>query len=293
MIPKNIKKDDIIKAIEEAKKVGVPEERGSKKYLLEFNGDHFPPKYIISLANRYVNGRKLDFSEFSGGKETNDFLRAVGFNIVGVSSAKKANLKGQREISLSKTHHKERCPKCKETISRLLEKNYGKVEQNYKFEIGTRPEDFKNTQYYGKLREIYGALQNHRGFKGFVKTKILPHCDFFVPNPGFVVEFDESQHFTESRRIALESYPEKLDLGFDMEKWIELCTRIKAKDNDPPYRDEQRAWYDTLRDFLPIVKALKPTVRLFAKDCIWCSFNPDKPSDVKRFDNILNGASES
>jgi hypothetical protein len=29
-----------------------------------------------------------------------------------------------------------------------------------------------------------------------------------------------------------------------------LCEEINAKDNYPPYRDEQRAWYDTLRDFL-------------------------------------------
>ena len=77
MIPKNIKGEHIIKAIEEAKKIGVPESRGLRKYLLEFNGNYFPPKYIISLANRYANGEELDSSEFSGGKETNDFLRIL------------------------------------------------------------------------------------------------------------------------------------------------------------------------------------------------------------------------
>jgi len=46
--------------------------------------------------------------------------------------------------------------------------------------MGTHPEDFRNTQCYGKLKEIYETLQNHRGFKNFVKAKTLPNCDFFV-----------------------------------------------------------------------------------------------------------------
>ena len=49
------------------------------------------------------------------------------------------------------------------------------------------------------------------------------------------------------------------------------CDEIRAYDNDPPYRDEQRAWYDTLRDFIPEMKGFLPTVRVFAKDLAWCS----------------------
>ena len=116
---------------------------------------------------------------------------------------------------------------------------------------------------------------------------MLPHCDFFIPNPGFILEFDESQHFTLPRKIALERYPDDLKMGFSRERWMMLCQRIDSKDNDPPYRDEQRAWYDTLRDFLPAIKGLKPTVRLFARDFVWCSLDPDDPSDVRRFKNLL------
>ncbi len=186
-----------------------------------------------------------------------------------------------------RTHHNERCRRCKKTIEKLLEKIYGKVETNYKFNIGTHPEDFRNTSYYHKLKEIYEMLQKHRGFKEFVRTQFLPRCDFFVPNPGVIVEFDESQHFTLPRKITLELYPERLELGFDRRKWIALCERINARDNDPPYRDEQRAWYDTLRDFLPIMKGLKPTIRVFAKSFVWCSLNPDDPKDVKIFKKLL------
>jgi hypothetical protein len=66
-------------------------------------------------------------------------------------------------------------------------------------------------------------------------------------------------------------YPNELELGFNIEKWIALCEKINARDNNPPYRDEQRAWYDILRDFLHVLIGLKPTVRLFARDFVWCS----------------------
>jgi hypothetical protein len=36
------------------------------------------PKYTISLANKCANGKELNPSEFSGGKETNDYLRTSG-----------------------------------------------------------------------------------------------------------------------------------------------------------------------------------------------------------------------
>jgi len=296
MIPKNIKREHIIKAIEGINKVGIPKGRSSKKFLLEYEGKHYPPKYIISLANSYTNSVRLDSSEFGGGKETNDFLRVLGFNIIEVSSLKKANLKSleeHREINSSKVHHDERCSKCKQVIGKLLEKIYGRVEQNYKFEVGTLPEKFVDTLYYGNLKKIYEALQHYRGFREFVKAKTLPTCDFFVTNPGFIVEFDESQHFTVARKITLENYPEELELGFDRKNWIKLCEKINRKDSDPPYRDEQRAWYDTVRDFLPAIRGLNPTIRLFASDFIWCSLDPDKPSDVKRFENLLKRTSQS
>ncbi|RLG90054.1 MAG: hypothetical protein DRO36_06730 [Candidatus Hecatellales archaeon] len=248
MIPKNIKREHVIKAIEEIKRNGIPKGSDSRKFLLEFNGKYYPPKYVISLANKYANGETLDPARFSGGKETNKFLRNLGFNVVELSISKKTikPFRG-RERKLSNIHHDERCPKCKETIRRLLEEIYGRVEKNYKFSVGTHPEDFEDTRYYCELKEIYEALQSHRGFKEFVKAKTLPNCDFFIPDPGFIVEFDESQHFTLPRKITLERYPPSLELGFSREKWITLCNEINAKDNDPPYRDEQRAWYDNFK----------------------------------------------
>jgi len=83
--------------------------------------------------------------------------------------------------------------------------------------------------------------------------------------------------------LALLHYPHDLLLGFDKQEWIERCRTLRKKDNDPPFRDEQRAWYDTVRDFAPIIVNLKPTVRLFSKDLIWCELNPEGPKDVELF----------
>lgn len=171
----------------------------------------------------------------------------------------------------------------------MLEKIYGNVKVRYKFDIGVYPGDFIHTPHYQVLREIFNALQIYRWYKRFVRSKTLRKCDFFIPNSGFILEFDESQHFTNPRKIALEHYPRDFELGFDRERWIGLCEKINAKDNDPRYRDEQRAWYDTLRDFLPEVEGLKPTIRIFSKDFQWCNLDPNNPADVEEFKSILEG----
>ena len=152
-------------------------------------------------------------------------------------------------------------------------------------------EDFVNTPYYEKLEKVYLALQNVRGFREFVGRKTLSRVDFSAVKAKLVIEFDESQHFTLPRRVALENYPRELELGFNRQRWINLCETINKKDSDPPYRDEQRAWYDTLRDYVPLVRGLNPTIRLFAKDHIWCSLDPNNPSSLEEFEKILKKTS--
>lgn len=60
---------------------GVPQNRESTKYRLEYKGRTYPPKYLISIANKYVNGHELKPCEFSGGNESNEFLMNLGFEI--------------------------------------------------------------------------------------------------------------------------------------------------------------------------------------------------------------------
>ena len=86
MIPLNIGRKHIIKAVQEIDSNGIPPGRESRKFCLIFEGKRYPPKYVLSLANRFANDEELDPSEFSGGQEANNFLRRLGFDIAATSS---------------------------------------------------------------------------------------------------------------------------------------------------------------------------------------------------------------
>lgn len=81
-IPKNITIEHVKKAMEYIDKNGVPYERLSTKYVLEYNNKRYPPKYVLSIANTYVNGIELEANEFAGGAEANGFLKRLGFIII-------------------------------------------------------------------------------------------------------------------------------------------------------------------------------------------------------------------
>ena len=184
--------------------------------------------------------------------------------------------------------HNERCKDCKVRVQELLLQIYGEVKPNCNLKIPAKPEDYIGSTFGKELETIHLVLQSHRGFGDFVRAKknIAP-VDFYVPEPGFIVEFDESQHFTAPRKIALSNYPDNLKLGFDRDRWQDLCDIENNHDGEPPYRDEQRAWYDLLRDFAPNLLGIKPTIRLYAKDCEWCSLDPKEFSDQEAFKQLL------
>jgi 5-methylcytosine-specific restriction protein A len=86
MIPKNIDRNHITRAIEDIDQNGIPPDRHSVKWSVKHQENLYPPKYLISIANIHANGDDWDPSEFSGGDETNNFLISLGFNIVNSSS---------------------------------------------------------------------------------------------------------------------------------------------------------------------------------------------------------------
>ncbi len=81
MISKNITRENILKAVSEIDKDSIPLNRHSKKYKLYYKGKPYPPKYVLSIANKYANGQELSPNAFSGGTETNSFLMNLGFEI--------------------------------------------------------------------------------------------------------------------------------------------------------------------------------------------------------------------
>ena len=82
MIPSNITYENVLEALHKIDRNGIPPKRKAKKFSLIFEGRQYPPKYVISLANVYANGRELSWEDFNGGNETNTRLRRLGFEIV-------------------------------------------------------------------------------------------------------------------------------------------------------------------------------------------------------------------
>jgi MoxR-like ATPase len=103
MIPKNITSVHIINAIQEIESGRqVPPDREPHKYQLVYKGKRYPPKFVISLANKYANGKELPPHEFSGGDETNPFLKASGFEVVLINDEPTGYDDKLREFLLSK-----------------------------------------------------------------------------------------------------------------------------------------------------------------------------------------------
>lgn len=186
-----------------------------------------------------------------------------------------------------KRHPGERCTACKDAVATLLGRCYGPVGRNHRLEVPARVEDWADGSWGAALAAIHAALGDHRGHRDFVRAARLAPVDFFVPDPGFIVEFDESQHFTAPRAAALGRYPAELAVGFSVAGWRDRCLEIDAHDDDPAYRDEQRAWYDTLRDFAPARLGLGPTVRLHSREREWCALDPDNREDLAAFRALI------
>ena len=80
-IPKNIKKEHILKAIEKIDNEKVPDNGSSKFYDLIYNGKSYPPKLVLSYANIFINGEELDRNTFVS-VPAFKILRNEGFEII-------------------------------------------------------------------------------------------------------------------------------------------------------------------------------------------------------------------
>ena len=188
--------------------------------------------------------------------------------------------------------HPEHCRDCKTRLHDLLAALYPDAcRKDHAFPWPSTPEAYQGTRIGEILQRIHDGLRAYRGYEDFIRTPRMPRCDYYITSPGFILEFDERQHFTRPRAIALELYPAGLPTGFSTREWRRLCEELDAEDGDPPDRDERRAWYDCLRDLLPGVHGLGPTVRLYEGARRWCELRPDCPADVRGFKSFLPGSS--
>lgn len=81
MIPKGFQHQHFLKAIAEIDKDGVPKKRESYRYDLLLNGKKYPPKYVISIANKYLNGTEWSSKSFNA-VEAKDYFIHKRYRII-------------------------------------------------------------------------------------------------------------------------------------------------------------------------------------------------------------------
>lgn len=78
MIPKEIDRQDVLKALQELDRDGILPNREATIYELEYLRKRYPPKEVLRVAARYATGKEL-LGGFSGGEMSNEFLQKRGF----------------------------------------------------------------------------------------------------------------------------------------------------------------------------------------------------------------------
>jgi len=266
--------------------VSVPRRPARSTFLL-MNSKSYPAKFIRGLAYRLATGVELDPSrDYSGGLETVRFFHALGLPTQHDQSPGPAEPTAEPTPSLSaptgeplglRREHRE--PQ-KRALAELLRCRYGTIEVEAQFPwlIAPRPDQMDET-----MGTIFHALQTMRNLSGFITPGQRLKCDFFLPGERLIVEYDERQHFTLQRAKALELYPPNVPLSFDREEWINACRTIQATDSQPPYRDEQRAFYDSCRDIFAARNGVR-LVRLHYGKQDWTA-----PCATEALDTLLLG----
>jgi 5-methylcytosine-specific restriction protein B len=80
---KDIKREHVLKALEEIDRNGVPPDARSTTYDLIERQHRYPPKLVLSLASKHASGVEFDRSLFTGGEASPAFalLRSLNFYI--------------------------------------------------------------------------------------------------------------------------------------------------------------------------------------------------------------------
>ncbi len=142
----------------------------------------------------------------------------------------------------------------RKALEKHLKKWFGEVQLEKSFHWLKVP-DWKGMGT--ELSLIANKLVQHRGFDKFFNPGYDLKCDFHIPSINLIIEYDERQHFSAPREVSLSHYPDTISFNFDTKRWKAICSRISAKDNRPPERDETRAFYDSIRDVLSARNGLR------------------------------------
>lgn len=273
-----ITREDVLKAVKifNSERPTHPEARST--YLM-LDGKKYPAKHIRGMAYKVHFGHEAHKSDYAGGQETARFFEKLGFEVhythqninthpmkksSSASSGKQSAIK-KAPISLQSIHTSPNQPskisipsrgviEQKNALQLLLNKLFdGDVVCEKTFPWMKTPQNLT-----GSYTHLYSALSAYRGNSSFAKKNVVLRCDFVCEGQRIIIEYDERQHFSEARRIALLAYPQ-IPLNYDRALWVQACQDIQAKDNQPVNRDEIRAFYDSVRD----IEAAAHGYRLF------------------------------
>jgi hypothetical protein len=86
MIPQNLDRTHVLAALREIDAAPAPASRQSIDWCLDHEGKTYPPKYVISIANRVANGVDLDPARFATGEATL-LLTKLGFAVRQVTAS--------------------------------------------------------------------------------------------------------------------------------------------------------------------------------------------------------------
>lgn len=263
-----VKKTHIFKACK--KYVSDNKKKTARNTFLVIGKNKYPAKFIRGLSYQISTGSALNPNvDYSGGKETIRFFSKLGFD---TEYKGKIIIGEQTDINKKSLNQL----KQKKILMSLIKQHFGNVETEVGFNWLLVP---KEQDMNPAIKKVANSLAEYRGFKNYSSPGKSLKCDFFVPAINTIIEYDERQHFSLPRSISLSKYPRNISFGFDKKEWQSKSKLINAKDSDPEYRDEQRAFYDSLRDILSAKNNIRLLrIRYGEKD--WESSNKDELIEI-------------
>jgi very-short-patch-repair endonuclease len=229
----------------------------ARSAFLYYDGHELPAKFIIRLAFEKATGHLPSPQTLTGGKASVRVLQGLGFD----AQYKKETVIGGKRNKVKNER--------REAFRKILSEMWGEVELEKKLPGIMVPDLKDRSSMPSTLHNILKVIEAYRGIPVQGQKNYKLAFDFYIPKLKLAIEFDEKQHFTPLRAVALKAYPADINLGFDKQRWIALSEQIRAGDNSPIYRDEQRAFYDAIRDILALQKGLNPVIRIFENDVAW------------------------
>jgi hypothetical protein len=172
----------------------------------------------------------------------------------------------------------------------MLFKIYDDVVFLPKFEdVSVELKSYEGKQFYNSLERIYNSLMDYEGCEDFIRKKTLFDSDLYIPSEKILIETDELQHFSEARLVALNKYPEGFECEYNFKAYKRMCEKVNSKGLSRKKRNVQRAWYDTIRDFLPVIcpDKVKNVVRIPLGGYKWCDLSHKKKFDIAAFKRLL------